>query len=1064
MTQPNVPPTGRIDDIDVDAEMRNSFLEYAYSVIYSRALPDARDGLKPVQRRLLYQASQMGLWPTKGHVKSARLVGDTMGRLHPHGDSAIYEALVRMAQPFSLRLPFIDGHGNFGSLDDGPAAMRYCLTAETRVKLTSGETIPIAELVGLDHEGEKYLDVEVIDENGKPVKVDKGFHSGKHPIKEIVVSNGLTLRGSYNHPILCKDKTGEHIWRTLATLQVGDIAVVTTSQSEETNTTVNETIANNTLNQVTKSLWHANTATKEKWIANKYVSWDSYLNKHTATYKAGDKKYATDIAELLLEVGIIANVTEDTHTSEHIVTMSGETNLNILKKIICKYTSETKQKEESVIKFLEQKTPVTTPQGHYAYTPIVAIHDLEPRNVYSLRVVSQTHAFKAGGFINHNTEARLATSALAMTNNLDEDVVDFGPNYDGREQEPLVLPAAIPNLIVNGGSGIAVGMATNMAPHNLNETIAAAKLVLNNENVTLMEIMEVLPGPDLPTGGHIIGIDGIKTAYATGRGAFKTRATASIEQVSEKRKGIVVTELPYLVGPERVIEKIKILVNNKKIDGIAELTDLSDGEVGMRLVIEVKNGYAPEKVLTALYKHTPLEESFSINAVALVNGQPKTLGVIDLLKVFIKHRIEVVTRRCEYRKRKAEERSHLLDGLLIAVLNIDEIVSLIRQSDDATIAKANLIEKYTLSDIQATYILDMALRRLTKYSKLELETEQSELAATIAMLTEILENPDKLRKVVADEMDEVGATHGTPRRTKILSETEEVKILETIKTAVASEPVIVFVTSNGKLGRVGLEDGTVKGMRPINVKSSITTTTDAEIGCVSTDGTLSKIHVADISVTSARGKTGDNLASVAEVAKDSEAVSLVNFGETLAIGTLKGVVKRVVAENVKGKPRWEIIRLAENDQVVGVYPCEDDDTCVFVTDGAQLLAFKAGIVRVSGRAAGGVAGMKTGDSNVLSFNVVKNMEGTLTTVTDQNSVKHTPINEYPLKGRGGSGVRCHKFNKDETGLKLSYVTTKPVKGENANGGNVNLGKEIGKRDGSGVKIDTEIMQLTTPGW
>src|SRR5882757_8187361 len=390
-----------IVDTDVGDEMRASYLEYAYSVIYSRALPDARDGLKPVQRRILYTMNDMGERPDRGHVKSARVVGEVMGRLHPHGDGAIYDALVRMAQPWSMRLPTIDGHGNFGSPDDPPAAMRY-------------------------------------------------------------------------------------------------------------------------------------------------------------------------------------------------------------------------------------------------------------------------------------TECRMAPAAVAMTATIDEDTVDFRPNYDGREIEPSVLPSAIPHLIVNGATGIAVGMATNIAPHNLVEVVQALRHLIAHPTATLDDLMRFVPGPDLPTGGKIVGLDGVKDAYLTGRGSFKMRATARIENVTPRRKGIVVTELPYTVGPEKVIEKIKTLVQAKKLQGIADVKDLTDRSHGTQLVIEIKNGFVPEALLEQLYKLTPLEDSFSINAVCLVDGQPRTLGLRELLDVYLEHRYDVTRRRSEFRRKKAQDRLHIVDGLLIAILDIDEVIQIIR--------------------------------------------------------------------------------------------------------------------------------------------------------------------------------------------------------------------------------------------------------------------------------------------------------------------------------------------------------------------------------------------------
>ena len=481
---------GKIVDIDVSTEMSESFLEYAYSVIYSRALPDARDGLKPVHRRILHQMADMGLRPERGHVKSARVVGEVMGKLHPHGDGAIYDALVRMAQSFSMGLPLIDGHGNFGSLDAGPAAMRY-------------------------------------------------------------------------------------------------------------------------------------------------------------------------------------------------------------------------------------------------------------------------------------TEARLATAAMAMVAEADEDTVDFGPNYDGQILEPLVLPAAYPNLLVNGGSGIAVGMATNMAPHNLGEVIAATKHLIDNPKATINQLMKFVPGPDFPTGGELVGLEGVREAYATGKGSFKVRATVEINKVTSRKMGIVIKELPFTIGPEKVVERIADLVKAKKIQGISDIIDLSDGQTGTNVVIELKNGFEPENVLEQLFKLTPMEDAFSINAVALVKGKPQTLGLKELLQVFIEHRIEVVRRRSEFRKAKAQARLTLVDGLLKAIIDIDKVIKIIRSSDDASTAKESLIKGFKLNDEQATYILDMPLRRLTNMSKLELESEQKELAKTIAALVALLKSEENIKKQVSDELTAVGKSFAIPRRTRI---------------------------------------------------------------------------------------------------------------------------------------------------------------------------------------------------------------------------------------------------------------------------------------------------------
>ncbi|HEY1002391.1 MAG TPA: DNA topoisomerase IV subunit A, partial [Streptosporangiaceae bacterium] len=518
-----------IVDIDVGEEMRGSYLEYAYSVIYSRALPDARDGLKPVQRRILYQMNEMGLRPDRSHVKCARVVGEVMGRLHPHGDSAIYDALARMAQPWAMRLPLVDGHGNFGSLggDDAPAAMRY-------------------------------------------------------------------------------------------------------------------------------------------------------------------------------------------------------------------------------------------------------------------------------------TEARLTAAAMEMVASIDEETVDFIPNYDGSEQQPDVLPAGIPNLLVNGTAGIAVGMATNMAPHNLGEVVAAARFLLKHPDASLDALMRYVPGPDLPTGGRIVGLDGIREAYETGRGIFRTRATAAVEQLTPRRSGIVVTELPHSVGPEKVMTRIKDLVQAKKLNGVADLKDLTDRHRGLHLVIEVRSGFNPEAVLAELYRLTPMEETFGINNVALVDGQPRVLGLRELLEIFVAHRLDVVRRRTEYRRRKRSERLHLVDGLLVALLNIDEVIQVIRSSDDSAAAKTRLIDIFELSEIQAQYILDTPLRRLTRYDRLELEREQDELRSEIASLTAILESDDLLRELVAGELAEVAKRFGTPRRTVLLESGSEAAAVAAVPLEVADDPCVVLMSGTGLVARVAV--------------------------------------------------------------------------------------------------------------------------------------------------------------------------------------------------------------------------------------------------------------------
>jgi DNA gyrase subunit A len=796
-----------IVDIDVAEEMRGSYLEYAYSVIYQRALPDARDGLKPVQRRILYQMNQMGLRPDRGHVKCARVVGEVMGRLHPHGDSAIYDALVRLAQPFAMRLPMVDGHGNFGSQggDDPPAAMRY-------------------------------------------------------------------------------------------------------------------------------------------------------------------------------------------------------------------------------------------------------------------------------------TEARMTAAAMEMVNSIDEDTVDFQPNYDGQENEPSVLPAALPNLLVNGASGIAVGMATNMAPHNLGEVIAAVRYLIKHPDASLDALMRYVPGPDLPTGGKIVGLEGIREAYATGRGIFRTRATCRIEQVTPRRTGIVVTELPYGVGPEKVIARIKDLVQAKKLTGIADVKDLTDRHRGLQLVIEIRSGFHAEAVLAELYRLTPMEETFGINNVALVDGQPRVLGLRELLSIYVDHRIEVVRRRSEFRRRKREDRLHLVDGLMIALLDIDEVIGVIRSSDDSAAAKQRLIAVFDLSDIQAQYILDTPLRRLTRFDRIELEREREQLRTEIAGLTEILSADDRLREVVSSELADMAKRFGTPRRT-VLLEGNGAALTAAVPLEVADEPCTVLLSSTGLLARTAPgEDAPDEGApgdqgeRTAHdvIVSSAPATVRGTIGVVTSAGRMIKLSVLEFPALPPAlrnfGLSGGTPVSEFTELDDGETVVALASLDTpqagVAVGTASGVIKRVQPDYPQNRDEFEIIALKDGDRVVGaVQLTSEDQDLVFISSDAQLLHFPASAVRPQGRSAGGMAGIRlAAQATVIWFGAldpaapsgvvvvtVAGSDGALPG-TGVSSVKVSEYTEFPAKGRATGGVRCHRFLKGEDALTLAWAGAAPALGATEAGVPVDLPTELGRRDGSGVPL------------
>ncbi|RSS49460.1 DNA topoisomerase IV subunit A [Streptomyces sp. WAC07061] len=797
----------KILDIDVVDEMQGSFLEYAYSVIYSRALPDARDGLKPVHRRIVYQMNEMGLRPDRGYVKCARVVGEVMGKLHPHGDQSIYDALVRMAQPFSMRLPLVDGHGNFGSLgnDDPPAAMRY-------------------------------------------------------------------------------------------------------------------------------------------------------------------------------------------------------------------------------------------------------------------------------------TECKMADATSLMTESIDEDTVDFAANYDGQEREPVALPAAYPNLLVNGASGIAVGMATNMPPHNLGEVIAAARHLIRYPEADLEALMRFVPGPDLPTGGRIVGLSGIKDAYESGRGTFKIRATVAVEDVTPRRKGLVVTELPFTVGPEKVIAKIKDLVGSKKLQGIADVKDLTDRSHGLRLVIEIKNGFHPEAVLEQLYKLTPMEESFGINNVALVDGQPLTMGLKELLEVYLDHRFEVVRRRSEFRRGKRRDRLHLVEGLLVALLDIDEVIRIIRDSDNSAQAKERLMERFSLSEVQTQYILDTPLRRLTRFDRIELESERDRLTGEIDELTGILESDSALRKLVSAELASVAKKFGTERRTVLLESAGT--SVAAVPLEVADDPCRVLLSSTGLLARTAnadplpVEEGGARAKHDV-VVSQVAATARADIGVVTSYGRLLRLAVIDLPQLPDTA-AAPNLAGGAPVSEflsgleaDETVVCLLSLDESsqgLALGTEQGVVKRVVPDYPANKEELEVITLKEGDRIVGAVELRTgEEDLVFITDDAQLLRYPAGQVRPQGRPAGGMAGIKLSENaKVIHFSAVDpardalvfTVAGSHGTLDDSvRSGKLTPFDQYPRKGRATGGVRCQRFLKGEDLLTLAWAGNAPVRAAAKNGSPAELPAPDPRRDGSGAALPADVESL-----
>ena len=755
--------------VDIEAEMKKSYLDYAMSVIIGRALPDARDGLKPVHRRILYGIYELGLTSTKPYRKCAKIVGEVLGKFHPHGDAPVYDAMVRLAQTFNMRYPLIDGQGNFGSVDgDPPAAMRY-------------------------------------------------------------------------------------------------------------------------------------------------------------------------------------------------------------------------------------------------------------------------------------TEARLSKIAEEMLADIEKETVDFVPNFDESTQEPTVLPTKIPNLLVNGGSGIAVGMATNIPPHNLKETIEAAILLIEEPEASLKKVMKLMPGPDFPTGGYIYGREGIEQAYKSGRGTFQVRAKAAIEQASKDRENIVITELPYQVNKARLIEHIAQLIQTKKLEGIGDIRDESDRE-GMRIVIEVKRGEEPQIILNHLFKHTQMQESFGMILLAIVGGQPRELGLLDLLRLFIEHRVEVVRRRTQYELRKAEEREHILLGFKKALENLDEIIKLIRRSKSPKEAKEGLIERWKFTDRQAQAILDLQLHRLTQLEREKILEELKELQKKIAELKEILASEKKLRSLIVVELREVVKLYGDDRRTQIVDRVEEIKLEDLIK----DEEMAITVShagyikrtsvdvyrhqSRGGKGRIGAKTREEDFVEHLFIASA-----HSYILLFTSKGRVYWLKVYELPEAAAatRGRAITSLVRFQENEKLTALVAAHNLeeqGRYVILATRNGTIKKTeLAEFSNPRPSGIIaINLEDNDELIGAKLTDGKQMIFLASHDGQAILFRETEVRAMGRQAGGVNGMDLGKGDyVVSMDAVQpdfeiirkefkttaenldelesdqireSLTSLMLTVAEKGYGKRTPLAEYRVTSRGGKGV------------------------------------------------------------
>jgi DNA gyrase subunit A len=1185
--------------------------------------------VEPVTRDTTYDI-QVG---TDEHafVVEGQVVHNCMGKYHPHGDTAIYDAMVRLAQDFSLNTPLVDGHGNFGSPDDGPAASRYCVVGDTRIRLADGSSSRIADLVNLPADSESDADFEVLDKDGKAVRVTKVFNSGVHPTLRIRTKAGFSIRGSENHLVLCLEAPmGVPLfqWRRLDEVQPGAVVCIARNAWSEVIPTAREYMLgvlggawvsegwasdsragfNNTDEHFFGEVLHAydQVVGGKRYVSERHTRQDrkriheldvqdfaggmeafrasplaefighqardkfvpefvwnggwgvkrAFLmaafegdggvrdakDGFTVQYSTYSDRLANEIHEMLAEFGVIARHCRYTRLSgavEHRLVISGLRNVRAYvsrigflktkqakvqtllqrsplrphrlsqdsvpfvadfvrgaldfdrrgsgRKWLTKHNFDRVERWETerlrIIDRIKDPEILATilpiMDSGYRFETVTDVESCDPAEVYSVRVDSEDHSFLAGGFVNHNTEARMSQAAMLLVGELGEDTIDFRPNYDGSLQEPSVLPAAFPNLLVNGTSGIAVGMATNMIPHNLGEVVAAARWLITHPDASLDKLMEFVPGPDLPTGGALLGLDEVRKAYETGRGVVRMRAKVEIGPLegSRGRQAITVTELPYGVGSERIIEKITDEVNkSKRLSGIADVKDLTDRENGIRLVVECKVGVNPQALLADLYRLTPMEQSFGINNLVLVEGQPQTLGLKALLEVFLAHRYDVVTRRTKFRRRKREDRLHLVEGLLKALLDIDKVIRLIRDSENAQAAKDGLMARFKLSEIQATYILDTPLRRLTKFDRIELEGEQERLSAEIAELTKILDDESVLKKLVSTELAAVAKELTTVRRTSLI-DGDLKEVLAASKPAgpleVADDPCQVILSATGLVARTAAESEEAseakrrKGRtRHDAVAAVVHSTARGQILLVTNLGRAFKTDVLPLPVLPEQVGTvslsgGMAASELLPLEKGEKVVGIAPLGEPdptspgLAIGTRQGVVKVCAPEWPVRSDEFEVISLKEGDEIVGAtWLTDGTETLAFVTSDSSLLRYAASLVRPQGLKGGGMAGINVAaDARVVFFGAIRADDEThgesMVVTSSGQSVKVTPFNEYPAKGRATGGVRSQRFLRGETELVLAWIGPRPA-GASRSGVPVELPEVDQRRDASGA--------------
>ncbi len=1129
MAEIEAKPTEKIIPRIIEEEMKTSYLDYSMSVIVGRALPDVRDGLKPVHRRVLYAMWDMGMTHNKPFKKSARIVGEVLGKFHPHGDIAVYDSLVRMAQPFAVRYPLIDGQGNFG-----------CFMKDTKIRLTDGRELSFGELVEEHQSGKKNFTftcnngtieiaeiknprltkygaaiVKVVLDNGKEIKctpdhrfmlLDGTYLQAKDLIPGMSLLPGYFRLSqkednpeSVGYDLIFQPKTQEwnycHHLADEWNLKQG---VYACSAGRVRHHADFNKCNNNPIN-IARMHWgehlklHSRHASKlhtsqeyctkiaagraKYWadeeirkqyarrmsIRNKEQWQNEDYRKHMRNFLSNvNKKYIQEHPEIRKEQSKRATATlrrlwKDPQyrllfhekivaaNKKRLTNNTGKTKfLRICHETLSEYRTLTEPSYEATRQARFGQCFTTWKIGLKKYFDnnqeelyaalcynhkVVRVDTLQERSdVYDL-TIDQTHNFllAAGVFVHNSidgdspaamryTEARLHKTAEELLQDLDKETVKFVPNFDGSLEEPFVLPSKIPNLLLNGSTGIAVGMATNIPPHNMRELCSATMAMIDKPDITVDELMTKLPAPDFPTGGIICGTAGVKEAYSTGRGKLVVRARHHAEESKNKNK-IIISEIPYQVNKAELIEQIALLVRDKKISGISDLRDESDRE-GMRIVIELKTGAVPDVVLNQLFSHSRLQETFGIINLALVDNQPKILSLPEMLKHFINHRRDVVRKRTAFELREAEKKAHLLEGLIVALDHIDAIIAFLKKTKSTEIAKTGLMQDYSLSAEQASAILEMKLAKLTNLEQEKIREDHKNLLVQIADFKDILANETRIFTMIKSELNDMSSRFGDARRTMIQHEAAgEITQEELIKP----EDVVVTMSHGGYLKRLPID--TYKQQRR-GGKGIIAAETKEEdyiehLFVANTHDhllfftNLGKVHwlrVFEVPEAGryARGGSIANILNLAPQERVTSQLAIKEYAEDKYIFfvTKKGIVKKTSLAAYSNPRRGGILAvgLDEGDELIRTLLTDGKQQILLATKEGLAIRFAEEDVRQMGRAAGGVIGIRLKENDFVVDAVVADETKTLFCMTEGGFGKRTPIADYRLIGRGGIGV------------------------------------------------------------